>query len=194
MDSYDVRRTLFEKPSVFTLENGALVRSIDGRAKQSLALSDVRRVNLSYQPLTMVERWVCSVGGRGGRIWLPSASFTGIGRAEDRRTTFRPFVEALNAQIAGAPAASTIAFVQGSNWSAWLSLIVLIALALVSVLLMLVVIGELVSGSPVSGMGGIVIGTVFTSGSAGILWRIWRRNQQHRYDPAALPPDFAPLG
>jgi hypothetical protein len=193
MDDYRARRTLFEKESVFTVESGLLVRRVEGVEAQRITLGEVRRVGLVYQPLTTGDRWVCSVAAHGGRIWIPSLSFTGVGRTEDRRANFRAFVVGLNQAIAAEPTATQVAFIQGSHWAAWSSLALLIVLGVMFVLLVLAVIGSLMGGAGLSGFGGLFLPLLVTFWAASIVWRIWRRNPQHPYDPKAVPADFAPL-
>jgi hypothetical protein len=192
MEEFRARRTLFEKESVFTVESGLLLRKVEGVEAQRIALGEVRKVGLVYQPLTMGDRWVCSVEAQGGRIWIPSASFTGVGRTEDRRASFRAFVVGLNQAMAAEPAAARIAFIQGSHWAAWSALALLICLGVMGVLLLLAVAGSLMGGGGAGGWNGLILPMIVTVWAGSIVWRIWRRNHQHAYDPMSVPADFAP--
>jgi len=191
MDDYRARRTVFESESTFRLEDGALVRSLGGADAQRVALAEVRKVALAYQPLTMVDRWVCSVEGDHGRIWLPSASFTGLGRATDQRAGFRPFAQALCAAVAAQPSGASVVYVKGSNWSAYGALAMLIVMAIMGVLLALGVVGALMDGGGLGGASWAFLPIVVVFWAARMVWRVWRRNRRHTFDPAALPPDFA---
>jgi hypothetical protein len=195
MEEYRARRTVFEKESAFRVQDGAaLVRSIDGADVQRIALSDVRKVALTYQPLTLFDRWVCSVEGPGGRIWAPSASFTGLGQAADRRASFRPFIETLIQSIAAQPSGAGVTYVKGNNWSAYGALVLLILLVVMAVLLALGVAGSMMDGQGRGGASWVFLPAVVVLWSARMVWRVWRRNRRHPFDPNALPSDFAPLG
>jgi hypothetical protein len=191
VDEYRARRTVFEKESAFRLQDGALIRGVEGLDVQRIAFTEVAEVALTYQPLTMVDRWVCSIRGAGGRIWLPSASFTGVGRAEDRRTSFRPFAQALSAAIAAQPAAGKIWFVKGNNWSAYGALALLIVLAIMAVLLALGMAGSMMDGKGVGGASWVFLPALAVLWSARMVWRIWRRNRRCAFDPKSFPADFA---
>ena len=194
MDEYRARRTVFEKESVFRVRDGFLIRDVDGTDVQRFALNDIRKVALTYQPLNMFDRWVCSIEGAGPRIWLPSASFMGFGRAEDRRASFRPFVQALSLAIAAQPAAPGITFVKGNNWSAYGSLALLILLAVMAVLLAFGMAGSMMEGRGLGAASWVILPAVIVVWAARMVWRIWRRNRQHLFDPRSFPADFAPLG
>lgn len=192
MDEYRVRRTLFEKESAFRVQDGVLIRSLDGVEQQRVVLAEVRKVALSYQP-ALFDRWVCSVKTPGGRIWLPSASYTGFGQATDRRATFRPFVETLCQTVGAQPGAASIEFVKGNNWSAYGSLVLVILLAIMGVLLVFGILGSLMEGGGIGGAAWAFLPITVVVWSSGMVWRIWRLNRRHRFDPKAFPPDFAPL-
>jgi hypothetical protein len=191
MDGYAARRTVFETESTFRIEAGALVREIGRAEAQRTSLAEVRRVALSYQPLTLFDRWVCSVEGAGGRIWIPSASFTGPGQAADRRQSFRPFVAALCAAIAAQPSGPSIVYVKGSDWSAYGALAMLIVMAIMGLLLALGVVGALLDRGGLGGASWAILPIVVVLWAARMVWRVWRRNRRHAFDPTALPPDFA---
>jgi hypothetical protein len=195
MEEYRARRTVFERESVFRLQDGAvLVRSIDEAEVQRIALSDIHKVALTYQPLTLFDRWVCSVEGPGGRIWAPSASFIGLGRAVDRRASFRPFIEALIQAIVVQRSGAGIIYVKGNNWSAYSALMLLIVLVVMAVLLALGVAGAMMEGQGLGGASWVFLPAVVVLWASRMVWRVWRRNRRHAFDPSALPPDFAPLG
>jgi hypothetical protein len=192
VEEYRVRRTLFEHESTFVVRDGALVRSVDGVLHERVPLAEVRRVALSYQPLARVDRWVCSVETPRGRVWLPSASFTGVGQTEDRRATFRPFVEAVSVAVAAQAAATGVRFVKGGNVSAYFALAMAIVLAVMAVLLVLGAMGSMLGG----GLGAAswaILPTLVVSLTLPMAWRIWRLNGRRVFDPKALPPEFAPL-
>lgn len=192
MDRYQARRNLFEKESTFSLENGSLVRASPVGVRQQIALCDVRKVALTYAPTTIVECWICAVHGPHGRIWIPSASFTLLGRAEDRRAAFRAFVEALNQEISAQPSAARVAFVQGSALSAYVALCLLICLGVIAFLLVVGFIGAMASKS--LAFSWMVLPAIATFLAARIVWAIWRTNRRRRsFAPGVLPADFAPL-
>ena len=193
VDEFRVRRTLFEQESAFRVQDGALIRSLGGADLQRVALADVRKVALSYQPLTRFDRWVCSVETASGRIWLPSASFTGFGQADDRRAAFRAFVESLSLAVAAQPGAVGVRFVKGNDLSAYGSLVLVILLAVMAVLLLLGALGSMMSGQGLGGASWAILPILVVSLTAPMVWRIWRLNRQHLFDPKAFPPDFAPL-
>jgi hypothetical protein len=194
VDEYRVRRTVFERESTLRVQDGALVRGHDGADAQRIALSDVRKVALSYQPLGLLDRWVCSVETAHGRIWLPSASFLGFNLTEDHRARFRPFVEALSQLIAAQPSGPSVQFIKGNNLSAYGCLVLLILAAVMTVLLALAILGSMMDGH---GLGGatwtLFMPIIVLLLSARMVWPIWRRNRRHVFDPKAFPADFAPL-
>jgi hypothetical protein len=192
VDDYRVRRTVFEKESTLRVEDGALVRGHDGAEVERVALADVRKVALSYQPLALVDRWVCSVETGHGRIWLPSASFLGFNRTEDRRAAFRPFVAALCLTLAQQPSGASVQFVKGNNWSAYGCLVMLILAAVLGVLLVMGMLGSLMEGRGIGGASWAILPLGALALSARMVWPIWRRNRRHLFDPRALPTDFAP--
>jgi len=191
MDDYRVRRTVFETESSFRLDDVVLVRCLGGAEVQRIALAEVRKVALSYQPLTVSDRWVCSVEGGGGRIWIPSASFTGVGQAADQRASFRPFVQALCAAVTAQPSGPNVVYVKGSNWSAYGALAMLIVMAILGLLLALGVLGALLDGGGLGGASWAFLPIAVTLWASRMVWRVWRRNRRHAFDPKALPPDFA---
>jgi hypothetical protein len=194
VEEYRARRTVFGRESSFRVQDETLIRAVEGVDVQRIALEDVREVALTYQPLTMVDRWICSIDGAGGRIWLPSASFTGLGRAQDRRASFRPFVQALCLAIAAQPAAASIRFVRGSNGSAYGALALLIVLVVLAVLLVFGMAGSMMGGQGLSAASWAIVPILVVLWSAQFVWRIWRRNRRHPFDPKSLPADLAPLG
>jgi hypothetical protein len=187
MDDYRARRTVAEKESAFALEGGVLVHT-DAKGKtQRLALADVRRVALRYAPATG-DRWVCSVEGPAGRIWIPSVSFLGFGRVEDRRASFRAFVAQLCQAIAAEPSAAGKVFVTGGGFPAWAALAMVIVLAVLTALLVLGALGSMIGGtSPAWAILPIIVCTT----SSAMVWRIWRKNPSGHFDPRALPTGFA---
>ena len=161
---------------------------------QRIAFADVRRVVLVHQPLLIVERWLCFVEGGGVRIWIPSCSFTDPAHAEDRRASYRPFVEALSQAIAAGPAARAIRFIQGAKWSSRASLAVLASVVVLGLLLLLATILELAFGVGLSNIGPTAILELILVAVGALLWREGRKNWRHPFDPNALPADFAPVG
>jgi hypothetical protein len=193
MEEYRTRRTVFEKESAFRVEPGpTLVRSIEGADVQRLPLADIRKVALTYQPLSLFDRWVCSVEGGGGRIWAPSASFLAFGRAADQRASFRPFVESLIQVVAAQPSAGGVSYVKGNNWSAYSALALLIVLVVMGVLLALGVAGSMMDGRGLGGASWAILPAVVVSFAARMVWRVWRLNRRQHFDPNGLPPNFAP--
>ncbi|HEX3916475.1 MAG TPA: hypothetical protein VHW60_03985 [Caulobacteraceae bacterium] len=187
MDGYSARRTVTETGSTFALEGGVLVRTTEKGETQRLALADVRKVALRYVPATS-DRWVCSVEGPAGRIWIPSVSFLGFGRAVDRRASFRAFVAQLCQAIAAEPSAASKAFVLGGGFPAWAALIMVIVFVVLVALLAMGVLGSVTEGkSPTWAILPIIV----CSTSCAMVWRIWRMNPSGRFDPRALPPKFA---
>jgi len=193
MEPYRVQRTALEPGSAFSLEGGRLVRDVGGAPVQQLELAQVRRVRLSYQPLTTSDRWVCSVEAPDGRIWLPSTSFLGVGRTTDQRVEFRAFVQALNEAVAASGAANVV-FIQGSAWSSGSSLVLLICLGVLGLLLLLGLLGGLTSGAGLGGVTWVFLPALTSLWAARLVWRTWRGNPPRPYDPRALPADFAPVG
>jgi len=188
---YRVRRTLFEKESVLTVENAALVRTAGPGVRQEIALRDVHGISLIYRPVGLIDRWVCSVRGPHGRIWLPSASFFGLGRTRDQRDAFRGFVEALHLAIEAEPSAAQVAFVQGDNWSAYSSLGLLIVSGVMAMLLLLAVVGAMADGRGLRSVSWVFLAALAIFWGARMVWPIWRRNRRQIYTPDAIPPTFA---
>ena len=191
MDIYDVRRSLAETASAYRLDAGALVRSVDGREVQRISLSDVRKVLLAYQPVNLSARWVCSVEGPHGRVWLPSVSYVSFGRIIDQRVAFRGFVEALHRAIAAEPAAVRIKFVQGGGWAPVTALVMVVVLIIMSILLLMGALGSMVGGRGLLSATWAIFPLLIVAYAARMAWPLWRKNRRRVYTPSALPADFA---
>jgi hypothetical protein len=188
MASYGARRNLVEAASAFELAGETLTRAEGGAAKQQLRLGDVRRVRITYQPVGPVAAWICWVEAPHGRVWIPSASYTGFGRAQDQRADFRGFVQTLSAAIAAQPHAQPVAFLRGGGWQRPFYLGALIVFAVLAVLLVMGLIGSLIGGqSPYW----VFLPTLVILFAAQMSWRLWRGNPPGTFDPNALPPDVA---
>ena len=191
MDAYQVRRSLAEKESSYSIDGGDLVRSIEAREVERIRLDDVRRVHLAYQPAGFIPRWVCSVAGPSGRIWLPSASYVSFGRVTDQRVAFRSFVEALHGAIAARPAAAPVEFVQGGALSSFGALAMFIVLALMGVLLVMGALGSMMDGAGLAAASWALLPLIVVSYAARMVWPIWSRNRRRVYAPSSLPTNFA---
>ena len=194
MDAYDVRRSLAEKPSTYRLDGGALVRSVEGREAQRIGLGEVRKVRLAYQPVNLSARWVCSVEGPSGRVWLASVSYVSFGRFIDQRVTFRSFVEALHRAIAAEPGAARVEFVQGGGWSPIAALVMFLVLMILGTLLLMGALGSMIEGGGLLSATWAVFPLLIVAYAARMVWPIWRRNRRRVYKPTALPADFAAGG
>lgn len=83
---------------------------------------------------------------------------------------------------------------KGNNWSAYGALVLLILLVVMAVLLALGVAGSMMDGQGLGGASWAILPAVVVLWAARMVWRVWRRNRRHPFDPNALPSDFAPLG
>jgi hypothetical protein len=188
MATYEARRSLMEGPSTYELSGETLVRTVDGASKQQTTLADVRAVRINYQPVGVVPFWICQVRTHHGTISIPSANFTGFGRAQDQRAAFRPFVQALTSAIAAQPRTPPVAFTRGGGGmrAFWLGMVIIFAV--MTLLLLLGAIGSLTSG----GTPTWVVTPGFVMLVAGPMsWRMWRANPPGSFDPNDLPPDIA---
>ena len=194
MDAYDVRRSLAEKPSAYRLDGGALIRSEEGREAQRIGLGEAHQVRLTYQPAGLVPRWVCSVEGPHGRVWLPSASFVSFGRFADQRAPFRGFVEALHRAIAAEPGAAQVKFIQGGALTSIGALVMVVVLAIMGVLLVMGALGSTMDGAGIGAASWALLPLIIVAYAVRMVWPIWRRNRRRVYTPSALPADFATTG
>src|SRR5580704_16850309 len=100
MATYEARRSLMEHASTYELTGDALTRTVEGATKQQVTLAEVRSVKITYQPVGVLPFWICQLRTPHGNVSIPSANFTGFGRAQDQRAAFRPFIQALTSAIA----------------------------------------------------------------------------------------------
>jgi hypothetical protein len=100
----------------------------------------------------------------------------------------------MSVAIGAQPAAASIRFVKGNNWSAYGALALLILLAIMAVLLALGLGGSMMEGKGVGAASWVFLPALVVLWSARMVWRIWRRNRRHPFDPKSFPADFAPLG
>ena len=127
----------------------------------------------------------CVIRPRRGRaIVLSSRHFIGLGRFEDRSTTFLPFVDTLLARLGSAnPGARLLAGMPPVLWWAWVAL--LAAVALVTPLFIVVIVQELVAGRALQ-MPAVLSCLLVFGAALGIVSyaRVLRRNRPRRFTPA----------
>jgi hypothetical protein len=189
MATYGAKRLQLETESTFELTTDRLTRTVGGKPHEQIVLADVRSVRITSMPTDIVECWVCTVKGRHGSLWIPSATYPTVGRAEDQRAAFRPFAQALTASIAEQTAGHAVAFERGGGLTRLLYLLLAIVTAVMTALLALMGVGSLLNG-------GFPFGLLLAAGCGVValtFWRFWRSRPPAAFDPRALPPDIAPL-
>jgi hypothetical protein len=134
---------------------------------------------------------MCAIEAARGRMWIPSASFSGFGRAQDQGAAFRAFFQALTSAVAASPRDQPASFLRGGGWMRPFYLGALIVLGVLAVLLGLAAVGALMDGKSVAWA---TLPTLVVLFSAQMSWRMWRSNPPATFDPAALPADIAPGG
>ncbi len=124
-------------------------------------------------------------------MWIPSASFSGLGRTRNQGAAFRAFVQALASALAASSHDQPVSFLRGGGWMRPFYLGALILFGVLAVLLALGAIGTLMDGKSVAWT---TLPTLVILFSAQMSWRMWRSNPPATFDPAALPADIAPGG
>jgi hypothetical protein len=188
--TYEAQRNLVEAPSTFELTPSSVIRAAKGATKQEIALGDVKRVRITYQAGPS-PCWICAIEAAHGRMWIPSASYRGLGRTQNQGAAFRAFVQTLTSAIAASPRDQPASFLRGGGWMRPFYLGALIALGVLAVLLALGVMGTLMDGKSAVWTATPTLVILF---AAQMSWRMWRSNPPATFDPTALPADIAPGG
>jgi hypothetical protein len=186
------RPSLLGAPWQFRLGEDALFWDI-GRRSGSVPYRDVRRVRMSYRPVTMQShRFVTEVWPADGtRLTIASTSWKSMVEQERLNKPYIDFIGELHRRIAASGAA--VLFETGVHpLHYWLAAAVfagaMIGLAVITIGLALHAVRTLQSGA----FGGAALIAVFF---AMFLWHgvnFLRRNRPRRYRPDALPGELSP--
>lgn len=111
--TFTSRRSLFEKPTTYTLSEDALTAQEEGKAPVVLPFSQVEGVHLTCTHTKQRVYHECRVIGRGQKVVkFRTPSYSGLAQFDDLRATYVPFVQALHERLRGYP--GTIRFRGGS--------------------------------------------------------------------------------
>lgn len=182
--SYTVRRSALEKPLVWSLEDGALVRRREGARDRRWALSGLRRVTIAkggnrYAP----GRATARLAFRDGVVQIGSHGFHGLGRFDDQSAAFSAFIRQVCAE--GVTAAPAARFDTGAPTVQGMMLGVGALLAGGVVVLLL---SSLMSG--VFGLGVEIAARLFFMLCLLVAFMPWIGDARAaRFDPRAIPPE-----
>lgn len=183
--TYAYRSRMIGPGSRFRLRDGVLEWDVGARSGK-LALSDVTRVRLTYQPgqlnSPMYEMRLTARTGETLRIG--SLSRTSVTQVEDHRAAYVRFIRAIHAELASRGAG--IDFLGGLPvWRWWLmaGVATFTSAGLLAVLATVVLAGQW----PVAAVV-IILGLLLGWPVGEMLWR----NQPVRYGPSALPSRLVP--
>jgi hypothetical protein len=171
---YSFRRSALEKERTYTLYPDRMVIEGADTPELTCLFSNVRKVHLKYEHTKQREYYQCFIHTNSGRVDLRHVHWAGFGDFEDRRTTYRPFVKALLAELARVPG---VQFKAGSmvNFMA----------ALIGVPLMAGLAWLCFS----LGRYGLALGAAVMGGLALLMIG---RSRPRRLDPLAPPADLLP--
>lgn len=184
---YSYRPSLLGAPWTFRLTPAGLSFEA-GRKSGLVAYGDIRRLRLSFRPISMqTQRFQTEIWADGApKLVLISSSWKSMVEQERLDQSYAAFVADLHARIAAA--GSAVRFEQGGNpLTYWPGLAIFAAVALGIVVL---IVRALQSDA--------VAGAVFVAAFLGLfLWHggnYFRRNRPGVYAPDALPDLLVPKG
>ncbi len=113
---YVFRRSVLESGRTYSLYADRIVVEGHGFGTLIYPLEDVRKVHLKYEHTKQREYYQCFIYTKSGRVSLRHVHWESMGKFQDRRATYTPFVRALLAELARRPsvqfkAGSTVNFV-----------------------------------------------------------------------------------
>jgi hypothetical protein len=182
---YIYKPSLLGAPWEFRLESDRLVFAA-GTRTGSVPYSDIRRVRLSFRPVTMQSyRFLAEIWSASGpKLTIASTSWRGLMEQERLDRPYRDFILALHRRIAGS-SGSPVLEAGSPPFLYWPGVILFAAIAAGVVALLL---RALVQDSWAA--------TAFLAGFfVLLLWQLggfFRRNRPRRYDPLAVPDDILP--
>lgn len=97
---YSFRRSILEKDKTYTLYPDRLEIHGEGSQPEVYALAQVEKVHLKYERTKQRAYYNCFIHTPGKKISLKHVHFGGIGRIQDQRETYTPFVRSLLATVA----------------------------------------------------------------------------------------------
>jgi hypothetical protein len=182
---YSFKPSLMGGAWEFRLEPDALVWRA-GFRQGRVPYGRIKRVRLSYRPVTMQSRrFVTEIWhGDGPRLLIASSSWRSLVEQEAQDRPYGAFIRDLHRRLAAA--GSTAAFETGSSaWLYWpgLALFAGVALALAVLTVRALQVGAYA--------GAALVGSFLLI----FLWqcgRYFRRNRPGRYRPDAVPQDLVP--
>ena len=184
---YTYRPSLLGAPWTFRLTPAGLAFEA-GRKSGLVAYRDIRRLRLSFRPISMqTQRFQTEIWADGApKLVITSSSWKSMVEQERLDQSYAAFVADLHHRIAAA--AGAVRFEQGGNpLTYWPGLAIFAAVALGIVVL---IVRALQSGA--------VAGAVFVAAFLGLfLWHggnYFRRNRPGIYTPDALPELLVPKG
>lgn len=183
--SYSFKPSAVGAPWEFQLTDRAL-QWRKGRLAGAIAYDDVRRVRLSFRPVTLQnQRFLAEVWPkRGPKLEIASSSWKSIVEQERLDAAYRRFIAALHARLAAA--GSCAAFETGSPpLLYWPGVVIFAGTALA------------LAGLAVRALQvGAMAGALFVGGFLALfLWQagtFFRRNRPGRYRADQLPPELLP--
>lgn len=92
---YSFRTSAFESERTYTLHPDRLEVRWEGSQGEVYDLSQVQKIHLRYHRTQQRAYFQCFIHTPGRRVMLVHTHWAGIGKFEDRRDTYTPFVRAL---------------------------------------------------------------------------------------------------
>ena len=185
--SYEIRNSLVDRSTTYTLTSEAIVWSRDG-SERRMTLSDIARIELISYTGGGGEALQCKVRAKDGtRLMLRSQHYLSLGNFEDRREGYARFLGELLRRVAiAAPDAACVA---GSTMLNVLWIVVALIFAAAGfMVLMIVFAGDAANGFAMWGyVAFLVVGAPF-------VYRQLRRGGARRFDPADPPRDLLGAG
>lgn len=188
---YRFRLSLARKEETWRLNDEALECAAGGR-EWRLPFAEIRTIRIYRSPGLGVFAPTfarCVIRPRRGKaVVLSSNHFAGLGRFEDRLSSFRPFVEALTRRVAAAnPGAELVAGMPPGLWWTWA--VVLALAAIVTPLAAVMIVVDLTSGRGFNPALLVVMAILLTLffGLSGYV-RTLRRGRPRRFDPQTESP------
>ncbi len=184
--TYSYKSSLVSAPFEFRLTSDALVWG-KGGVRGHTPYREIRRVRLSFRPLTMQNhRFVAEIWSDGPKLTIASTSWKSMVEHERLDAPYRAFVTELCRRI-GAAGGQTL-FQKGSPATLyWVGLIVFVGASLALA-------GLIVRALQVEAWGG----TAFIAAFLGLfLWQagtFFRRNRPGMFRPDAIPESVLPRG
>ena len=185
--TYSYKPSLMGSPHQFRLEDDGLYWDL-GRHHGRIKYSDIRRVRLSFRPVTLQNyRFIAEIWSEGiPKLQMASTSVRNIVEQERHDAAYAAFVRALHQRIAAA-GATPLLYAGSTPWIYWPGFAVFAGLAL---LLPYMLTKALLSGS----WAGAAVVAALLAAFAWQIGSLFWRNRPATYSIDAVPSRVLPRG